>query len=536
MKTRGKANGQIDWLEVRRADGSLKKRLENQPNLMLNSMFSPYAVHSGGSGNAYAMSTTGENYIDLDGTWDQSGNTITRATGTGVFPSSPSQLGNELYWYDAGGETGHRCHVTARASDTSITVSGLPKTITGGSLRLFYTNGATGSITYPSGAEDSTSNYSTAFEEYDNTNSVHTRTVQYNFASASSGYTLGSLIVAGKYRVVLSETVDIEEGDQLQYQYTSTETVTGRATTFELDSNSSGLPQKYSMLTIEGDGANVDVTFDGPTHFLAGDKLDLRNVVPERVAISSITSTGTTITVNTATAHGKSVSDSIVIENAEVGAYDGTWEISAVVDTDTFEISDASNPGPSGAEGTVRLETPATFYDDLELATIASMPSTSVARITSAINSVTVDPQEIGGDPGMTVRHRRRGSNSAFDVKGQTTYSGIYDEGSALALLDHTAEGIFSVHGLDDNFDDVSNNGGADYENDFLYEETLTINSGTGTDTSRVKQIMVVYGNYSANGCVYQIDLNTPFEKTEADRFRVTVSKQIQRELYVADL
>src|SRR5690606_12415264 len=83
----------------------------------------------------YTFDDGSPNYEDLDGTWDQNGNTVTRASGSGTFPSSPSQLGNELLWED-----GERCHVTARTSDTQITVSGPPRTISGKTLRRYLTN------------------------------------------------------------------------------------------------------------------------------------------------------------------------------------------------------------------------------------------------------------------------------------------------------------------------------------------------------------------------------------------------------------
>ncbi len=517
IKIESRVSGKLNWLEIRDRNGKLKTRLENVPNILLNSGISaagwltaPVSPHS-----TYVSNI--DPFEDLDGTWNQTGNTVTRATGAGTFPSSPSQLGNELRW-----NTGERCHVTARASDTSITVSGPARSITGGTLRRYLVNGGS----YFGSSVQTSSSVTLLSEVTDLTAGTHVRTYRAAFASATSAYSLGSIMISTCARVKLPSPVAIDVDDQLQYEYTVTETVSGRSQIYELGAESVGIPQKHSMTSIVGNGVNVDVTFSAATHFLAGDKLDLRGVTPKKFAVSSASSTSTTFTINTAAAHGLSVSDSVVIEGASVGGYNGTFTVSAVIDSDTFEITDASNPGAMGASGTVRLATPATYFDDLGLATIASMVSSSVARITSAITGPAVEPVPIGGDPGVTVKLVSQSANKEMNLAfGGVSH--IFTEANAKAIGDITVAGTISSTGLLFAFDSLSSTNAA-YANDWTWTGTLTKNAGVGTNGTRIKQF---YTRLGSNGCCPQVTFNTPFDKTTAQRLRWTASKQILRDL-----
>lgn len=517
IEIKSKVSGKITWLEVRDKNGKLKTRIQDVPNIILNGGMNSggYLTGAGWPHGTYA--STLESYEDLDGTWNQSGNTLTRATGTGTFPASPSHVGNELRW-----GTGERCHVTARASDTSITVSGPARSITGGTLRRFLVNGGSyfGSVIQ-------TSSLVTLLSEVTNqTANTHVRTYRANYNSATSGYSLGSIILGGSARVKLPAPIAIDVDDQLLYEYTVTETVSGRSQIYELGAESVGIPQKHSMLSIVGNGTNVDVTFSAATHFLAGDKLDLRGVITKKVAISSASSTSTTFTINTATAHSLNPGDSVTIEGASLAGYNGVFTVATVVDADTFTITDAANPGAMGAAGTARLTNPGGYFNTLGLATIASMVSSSVARITSAITGAAVEPMPIGGDPGVTVKFVSQTANKEMSLAFGGS-SNVFTEANAKAIGDTTSVGTISSTSQLWAFDSLTSTVAA-FGNDWTWSGQLTKNAGAGTNGTRIKQF---YTRAGLNGCCPQVTFNTPFDKTTAQRLRWGASKQILRDL-----
>lgn len=521
-------SGRILSLEVRDKHGRVKVRQENIPNIVMIQSTWTDAQMGLPSNTHRTFTSSAESWEDLPGTWSQSGNTITRASGSGTFPSSPSQIANELYWYDAGGDTGHRCHVTARASDTSITVSGAAKTITGGKIRRFIVNGS--GVSDSTGSQQSSSSATQASSVYNDT--AGTRTVVYDvsFPSAVSAYTLRSIIPQSFSRIVLPAPIAIEVDDQLQYTYEVTETVSGRFQQYDLGVEAVGIPQKHSMTSIVGNGSYVDVTFSGATHFAAGDKLDLRNVVCLRKAITSINSDGTKWTF-VVTGHGRSVSDSIIVENAAVGGYNGTWTISNVVDANTFEVADVSTPGASGAAGTVRLATPGTYFDDLGLATIASMQSgNTVARITSTTTGPAADPMSIGGDPGVTVVLKRKTAVTGWRLITAASACYAFTEANAKAVADHTTTGSISTSGSSWTFTSLTETS-ASHTNDWTHSYLIEKSAGVGTGITRCKQLLLTSNSFGGNETQVQITFNTPFTKTEAERLRITISKQLKRTL-----
>ena len=527
LNIKSKLSGQIDWLRVVDKHGNIKHELKNLPNILLNSALSTSgAFLNSASVGAFAMSATAESYEDLDGTWNQTGNIITRATGTGTFPSSPSQIGQELRW-----GTGERCHVTARASDISITVSGPTRTITGGTIRRYDVNGS-GPASSSTGSNQTSSASTLLSEAWDDVSGTYVVSRRFNFGSSATSYTLGSIVLSVYARIKLPTPITIDIDDQLQFVYTATETVIGRSQTYELGSESVGLPQKYSILSIVGDSTNVDVTFSAATHFLAGDKLDLRTVVPKRFAISSATSNSTTFTINTTLAHGLSISDSVTIEGASLAGYNGTFTVASVVDTDTITITDAANPGAMGVSGTIRLATPASYFEDLGLATIASMVSSSVARITSSITGVPADLVEIGGDPGVEVRVRRPVATTPWALGDRTATLQIEANAEPLAdttTFGTTAAGTAATTGTSQTIT------ASLISNDWTYSLLTTWNAGAGTGKTRVKQFLQKH-QYSTGGVDTQITLNTPFNKSDAQRLRLGVSKQLLRDLDLTGL
>lgn len=522
IETNSFASGKLDWLEVRDKNGKLKTRLENVPNLLGNSAFNNNAglsvVYS-----SYAMSSTAESYEDLGGTWNQSGNTVTRATGSAIFPSTPDQMGNELKW-----GTGERCHITTRDSDTSITVSGPARNITGGTIRRYTTNGSgVGSYT---GYQQTNVDVNVSVDTFNLATGVRTLSAQHSYASATVGYTLGSFVFGDGSRIKLPATIVIAVDDQIQFEYTRTETTSARTQVYELGVESVGIPQKHSMLTIVGNGTNVDVTFSAATHFLAGDKLDLRAITPKKFLVSSATSNSTTLTLNTTGAHGLSVADSVTIEGASLAGYNGVFTVATVPDADTVTITNSANPGSMGASGTIRLTTPGTYFDDLGLATITTMVSSSVARITSAITGPTVEPVAMSGDPGVTLVYHKSQVDGSTELTPETSanYAGLHLEGTTKAIASesslYTADQTGQI-----NPSVVPVLTGANFTNDFRCSRLYTWSSGTGTGRVRVKQFYFGFANNST--IRLQATLNTPFTKTDSQRLQVSFAKQIFRDL-----
>jgi hypothetical protein len=133
IETQAKVGGVMTLNILRR--GKLIPVCENVKNLVLHSGMGDLGIPKSVAGaTVTTFTSTSPNHEDVAGTWNQSGNTVTRATGAGVVGASPSPLANEIKW-----NTGERAHITARASDTSFTVSGPARTITGGTFRRYFT-------------------------------------------------------------------------------------------------------------------------------------------------------------------------------------------------------------------------------------------------------------------------------------------------------------------------------------------------------------------------------------------------------------
>lgn len=520
MKTEieSKVSGQINWLEVRNKNGKVKARLEAIPNIIMNSGLTSSAVLTGAASTHSTYVSNIESYEDVPGTWSQSGNTVTRATGAGTFLSSPSQVGNEIKW-----NTGERCHVLTRVSDTQITVSGPARTITGGTIRRYLVNGTS----FYGATSQSSATVTTLSTVKDEVTNSDVRTYRATYASATVAYSLGSIVLGGSARVKIPTPIAIDVDDQLLYEYSVTETVTGRSQIYELGAESVGIPQKHSMLSIVGSGSAVDVTFSAATQFLAGDKLDLRGVLTKKFAISSASSTSTTFTINTAAAHGLNPGDSVTIENASLAGYNGTFTVATGSGT-VLTILNAANPGAMGAFGTVRLTTPGTYFNGIGggLATIASMVSSSVARITSTVTGPAVEPALIGGDPGVTVKFHSQNTGGRFNLAFGGV-SSVFTEANAKAIVDTTTTGIPSSTGSSWAFDTLTQNSAA-YSNDWTNDYLYTKNAGAGTNATRIKQF---YTRSGSDGCGVQVTFNTPFDKTTAQRLRWGASKKIVRDL-----
>lgn len=380
-----KCSGFLASLKVIR-DGEVVKEVKNVPNLILNGMLtggSDYVQVSGGSADFYTSTTP--NFEDLGGTWTQSdgaggpGNTVTRATGSATFPSSPSQIGNELKFED-----GERCHVTARASDTSITVSGPPRYLVGKTIRRYYT------VPSVAGAIHTGTLAASRSTDLVLGTDVITRTGISNVSP--SDYTLGSIIISGWARIVLPVPIAILTNDQIEVTYICRVEYTGRGNrVIPMSSVIAGYPVQYPIATMSGNGTTVTIVTSAAHHFLTGDQIEVPVAVPLRTTISSITASGSAWTV-TATGQNKAPGDTVVIENCSVAGYNGTHTVATAPDANTITITNATNPG-AASNGTVRLATPVGYFGGSYV--VASVPNSTTVTALSAHAGPAIDTSSV---------------------------------------------------------------------------------------------------------------------------------------------
>lgn len=523
--------GRIVWLEIRGKNGKVKKRLENIGNYLLNSAMGA-GQNSGGTllnpngGTWRTLRNTQPFYEDLPGTWDQNGMTVTRASGAGTFPTSA--VNSELYWHGAGEHSGVRRIVSTRISDTSVTTFGDPVNITGGRLRLYYGNGST------TGWAQSTTGGALR-RTLDHSTGIIKRSTTVSFSEyTGTGYTFLSVMRDNYCIVDMPEPITIEFDDRLMFEYEVTEIPLGVNQDYELGEEAIGIPQKYPLESIVGNGSHVDVTFSEPTHFMAGDRLDLRKVIPKRVGIVSADSTSTTFTIHTTGPHGLLAGDLIVIEDTPLAGYSGGFTVASVISPESFTVTDSANPGPMDGGGTVRKATPDGYFNSLELATVSEMISPTVARIESDIIGPPVNLDAVGGDPGVSVRFRyypETTNGTGIGWGGFTTTSHyIYPENIAGDVLSDSGllneiprnrngsiGGVGSVSLTSVNHDDAH-----------AHICVITYNAG-GTSMGRLKQIVKSQSGSDKIG--FQITFATPINKLQEHRFRIWLKKDIQRDL-----
>lgn len=498
-----RASGELSLIQ--RRNGKVIHREDNTPNLLLNGAFTTAAVLNP-FGSAYLRTDEVVPSVALDGTWDQSGNTVTRATGTGVFTSG--HIGTELKF-----SSGERCHVVSRVSDTEVVVSGPTLELSGFSITRYNTNltlGSSGAVQTVSGVAEPTET------DVEAGTTVISRT--YLFDGSPSDFTLRNVRIGVAFAlVVLAAPVEVQEGDQIEIIYTCRLTYSGRelreVSLSEVFSGG-GYPVEYLSNSIEGDGTSFDVVTANPHHFLAEDAVVVKDAVPLRKAVTSITADGTDWTV-VATGHGFSVEDAIEIEDTDVVGYHGQHEVDTVVDVNTFTIFNSNTPDANGATGTVRLATPAGYFNgDF---TVASVPDVNTVRITSSITGVPVEPTAILTSPD-TAQLGYFGNMNAVTagMANVRAYSEAVTDANPQPDLDFSATPPGTALHLDNTV--VAPRINAGFANDFTYTVTppVSLAWGASTGNNRVKRIMVGASFSSANpGMRYFLTFTTPQPKLD---------------------
>jgi len=324
----------------------------------------------------------------IDGTFQQSGTTVTRATGTGIFVS-----GNvNDYIKFATGERAKILSVTNSVTvevDRSQTVAAATITIYDTSRTLLDT-WVKATNTKESGANGVTTASDTGLVTWWNTHNFATETSARTYTElgmATTGTTSSSVLVS---RIVLDSPVNVAIGQFLQVRFDIQAATGNFRTSAPCTVSVTGWPRPYTIQSITP-GAAGGTAFDillseaCSSHYAVGRPIIVTGALPVQYAVTSYASTGSDFTVTTGSAHGRSPGNTIVIAGATPSAYNGTWTVATVPTSTTLTVTSAINPG-AGSGGTVRQATPATWYDGTW--TIASFPTSSTIRVTN--NTVTV--------------------------------------------------------------------------------------------------------------------------------------------------
>lgn len=351
---------------------------------------------------AHAGTGTTPTKTTPDGTFAQSGTTVTRSTGTGTF--SAGDVGKKIKF--ASGEVSL---ITAYTNSTTVTVSP-SRTVSATTIGLYAVN-QTGLATFTKSTTTLSSETGAQTTIFDSGTGemVMRRTFIFSAESGSVSYTEVAVGSSSSHntsvfsRVLLDSPASLASGQQLRLTYEVTLVDSQPPGADARTLSITGWPYTYNIASITSTGSYFDVVFSIAHHYVTGSSVTIAGALPVKVSISSISSTGSDFTVNTSAAHNLSIGHSIEIEDCTVSAYNGTWTVATVPDSDTFTVTSAANPG-AATDGTVRRSTPGTWYDGTW--TVASAPNSTTIRITSAINPIAAGASGTGyGNTDADVYH-----------------------------------------------------------------------------------------------------------------------------------
>lgn len=371
-------------------DGEVIQTYPWQNNLILDQGLNNVATARWRDQIAYCCAGTGTTPTkDVPvGTYDQSGTTVTRQTGSVDFIAG--DVGKLLRF-----STGEEAYITALLGVTQVTVS-ISRTVAATSI-ILYRVAQTGLAaeservnTYPAYSDPDTSHSQTTIVNAGAGTVTLRRTYDFAVRGSNINYTevgISPSSGAGNNlfsRILLTGAVTVLTGQSLRVRYELTLKHTYAVSRPSgVAMSITGWPRPYNISSITSTVSNFTVTLAESHHFLAGGKININGALPPIKAITAASSTPTEFTITSA-AHGYSGGQSIVIAGVTPSGYNGTWTIASVT-TDTITVTSAVNPGPGTVFGTVRRATPGTWYDGEW--TIASVTSTTVV-VTSAINPI----------------------------------------------------------------------------------------------------------------------------------------------------
>jgi len=319
----------------------------------------------------------------MDGTYQQTGTTVTRASGSGTF--SAGDVGRVIRW-----ATGEQARIVTYTSTTEVQVAE-SQTVAAAAVTKWRTERT--ALATRVKDQNRTSNGGTQTESRNDSTGTHVYTTVFIFPDNTSAEiytevgvsenTGGSALMNSI--VLLDSPVSVGVGEILRVTYVFTMVDGGPKTpaTRDLAGLLTGWPYTYNIASITSTSTYFEVETTAAHHYVAGGKINIAGALRPRTLVTSIASTSSDFTV-TATGHGYSPGDAVVIAGSSVAGYNGPWTVASTPTSDTFVVTSTANPG-AATGGTVRLATPATWYDGEW--TIASVPSSTKVRVTSAIDA-----------------------------------------------------------------------------------------------------------------------------------------------------
>lgn len=301
-------------VRVLRADKSVRLETEWKKNLILNPGIREQDGHAWIGAVFYCRAGTGTtaSKVTLDGTFSQSGTTVTRSTGTGVFSAG------DVDKYIKFG-TGEEHLILSFTSTTEVEVRD-SETVAASTLEVYDTVRtaldaqavSTFTLNGDAGANTDTRTISTG-------NIVRKRTFDFVVETGTVNYNeVGISRLVGNdlfSRIVLSSTVTVNSGEQLQVVYELSLTCSTWLALTPLTPVITNWPWEYTNTGFTSTGSDFTVTTDENHHYSAGDEITIAGVTP--------------------------------------AGYNGTWTI-ASVGAATITVADASDLGVDSVPGTLK--------------------------------------------------------------------------------------------------------------------------------------------------------------------------------------
>jgi len=337
-------------------------------------------------GACHAGTGATANSAALDGTFSQTGSTVTRTGGAGTFVSG--NVGDFIKF-----ASGERARIVTFTNSVTVQVDRSQEVASAAITvydcsRLYLDTWVKATTTTDATAGFNGNSYTTetgtfrVWKTFNQSAETVSRTYTEIGISPSTGGTSTTTLLS---RLLLESPVNVLPDQFLQVRFDLVVNTGNYRTSAAIPLTITGWPYPYQIQSITSNGTYWDVVVGAAcsSHYAVGRPIIISGALPASTVISSISSTSTEFTVNS-TGHGKSIGDTVVIASSSQAGYNGTWVVATVPNANSFTVTSAINLG-AATGGTVRLATPATWYNGTH--TIASFPNSTTIRITNS-NSI----------------------------------------------------------------------------------------------------------------------------------------------------